>query len=215
MKITAKAKRKELTRMRQKQILDVAAEVFSKNGYARTQVDEIANIAGLGKGTVYRYFKNKKLLFLSVGQRGMDRLTETILVEIEKEKDPIKKIERAIRAYLTFFEANSNLARIFMEEQGEFKKKVRKRYFEYYYGHINKTREIFKSAIAQGLFKDVDVDNAISFLTSMLNGLIYMWQVEGMRYSLANKIPIILEIFFTGVINDDEKRSGYEFSKRR
>ena len=69
MKITDKAKRKELTQMRQKQILDVAAEVFSKNGYARTQVDEIANLAGLGKGTVYRYFKNKKQLFLSVGQK--------------------------------------------------------------------------------------------------------------------------------------------------
>ena len=210
MKITDKAKRKELTQMRQKQILDVAAEVFSKNGYAHTQVDEIAKLAGLGKGTVYRYFKNKKQLFLSVGQRGMDRLKDTILAEIEKEKDPIKRIERAIRTYLAFFEANSNLARILMEEQSEFKKKVQKRYFEHYYGHINNIREIFKSAIAQGLVKDVDIDNAISVLTSILNGLIYMWQVEGMRYLLSSKIPMVLEIFFTGIMKDEKRKKQYE-----
>ena len=109
MKITDRAKRKELTQMRRKQILDVATEVFSKDGYARADVDEIANLADLGKGTVYRYFKSKKGLFLSAVDRGLDKLKDTILKEVEKTDDPLGKIENAIKAYLSFFEENRDL----------------------------------------------------------------------------------------------------------
>ena len=208
-----KAKIRELYERRRGEILDAAGVVFSKNGFAKTTIDQIASQAGLGKGTVYQYFKSKKELFLSVGQEGVDKLKDEVLEEVEKEKDSIKKVEKAISAYLTFFEKNSNLVSIFMHEQSEFKKKVQKRYFEHYYGHINTMREIFKLAIKEKQIKDVNIDNAISVLIGMLNGLIYMWQIEGMRYSLQSKIPMILEIFFTGVLKDEKKRKQYEKAK--
>jgi TetR/AcrR family fatty acid metabolism transcriptional regulator len=208
-------KHKELAEKRHNQILDAASEEFSKYGFAKTTIDQVAARAALGKGTIYQYFKNKKTLFLCLGKRGMDRLKDSVTEVIDKETDPIKKIEAAITAYLSFFENNTELARIFMQEQSEFRRKIQKRYFEHYYGRINRMREIFKSAVKEGFIKDIDVDEIISLLTSMLNGLTYMWQVEGMRYSLVDKIPIILEVFFKGVINSGEKRSEYEFSKRR
>ena len=213
MRTKDKAKIKQLAEQRRNEILDAASHVFSKHGFIKTTIDQVASHAGLGKGTIYQYFKSKNELFLSVGERGMDRLKDSVLMVIEKEKDPINRIEKAIRAYLSFFEQNSNMAAILMQEQSVFKKKVQKRYFEHYYGHINKTREIFKTAISQGLIKDINVDKAISILTSMLNGLVYMWHAEGMKYSLTDKIPMVLKIFFTGTIKDDKRRQKYEKTK--
>ena len=46
----------------------------------------------------------------------------------------------------------------------------------------------------------------------MLNGLVYMWQVEGMKYSLESKIPAILEIFLTGILKDEKRKKRYERS---
>ena len=213
MRTKDKTKIKELYERRRGEILDAAGVVFSKNGFAKTTIDQIASQAGLGKGTIYQYFKSKKKLFLSVGHEGMDKLKDVVLEEVEKEKDPIKKVEKVISAYLTFFEENSNLASIFMQEQSEFKKKVQKRYFEHYYGHINIMRKTFKLAIKEKKIKDININNAINILIGMLNGLVYMWQGEGMRYSLRSKIPMILEIFFTGVLKDEKKRKQYEKSK--
>ena len=200
MKITDKAKKERLTQMRQKQILNVATCIFSEKGFARTQVDEIANLAGLGKGTVYRYFKDKKNLFLSVADRGIENLKDLVLEAMAKEKEPLDKIKKAIKAYLKFFEDNSSLIGILIHEQSEFQKRIQKRYFDHYYEHINKMEEVFRQGIAKGQIKKIDVKGAIGILTNMLNGLVYMWQIEGRKYPIVEKVPMLLKIYFSGIV---------------
>ena len=210
MKIMDKAKKEELTQMRQKQILDVAARIFSKKGFARTQVDEIANIAGLGKGTVYRYFKNKKDLFLSVVDRGIENLKDLVLEAMAKEKEPLDKIKKAVETYLKFFEEHSNLIGILIHEQSEFQKRIQKRYFDRYYEHINKMEEVFHQGIVKNQIKKIDVKGAIAILTNMLNGLVYMWQIEGRKYPIIKKLPVFLKIYFTGIVEDKQLREVYK-----
>jgi len=213
MRIKSKEKKKELTQMREKQILGIAAEVFSLKGFANAQVDEIADLAGLGKGTIYRYFKDKKGLFLSIVDRGLDKLKNTILMEVEKTDDPLKKIENAIRTYLSFFEENKDLIGILIHEQSSFQNRITKRYFEHYYGNIDRIRQTFKIGIEKGLIKDIDIEGAISVLISTLNGLIYMWQIEGKKYRLSDKVPIVLKIFFSGIVKNEKKGAKYERAK--
>jgi len=198
---------------RKNQILDAASLIFSKEGFVKANTDEIAKAANLGKGTIYRYFKNKRDLFLSVVDRGLDKLKDAILIEVEKTDDPLKKIESAIKTYLSFFEKNSNLIGILIHEQSSFQKRIAKRYFEHYYGNVDRIKQTFRTGIEQGLIKDMDIDSLISVYVSILNGLVYMWQIEGRKYQLIDKVPIVTKIFFTGIIKDGKRRKGYEKAK--
>jgi len=210
MRTRDKNKMKELTETRKNQILDAASIVFVKEGFSNANTDEIAKVANLGKGTIYRYFKNKRDLFLSVADRGLDRLKDIVIKEIEKAEDPIKKIETAIKTYISFFEENSNLIGILIHEQSSFQKRIAKRYFEHYYGSVDKMKQIFKEGIKKGLVKeDLYIEGAINVLTSMLNGLIYRWQLEGKRYKLSDYTPVVLKIFFTGALDDKKRRKEY------
>ena len=213
MKSKDKRKPKTLIETRRNQILDAAGLIFSREGFARANTDEIARAANLGKGTIYRYFKNKRALFLSVVDRGLDKLKDAILIEVEKTDDPLKKIENAIKTYLSFFEKNRNLIGILIHEQSSFQKRIAKRYFEHYYGNVDRIKKTFKAAIVQRLIKEIDIESAISVLTSILNGLIYMWQVEGKKYRLLDRVPIVIKIFFTGIIKDEKRREEYENAK--
>ena len=47
-------------------ILDAAREVFLKNGYPGTSMDEVAALAGVSKVTVYKHFSDKHSLFVAV-----------------------------------------------------------------------------------------------------------------------------------------------------
>lgn len=47
-------------------ILDIASELFLKNGYAGASINEMYRRTGISKETFYRYFKNKEELFLAV-----------------------------------------------------------------------------------------------------------------------------------------------------
>jgi len=59
------------------QIIEAAARVFAEKGFSRTLIAEIAIQAGIGKGTVYEYFKSKDDLFFDVCQWFMQKsLTE-------------------------------------------------------------------------------------------------------------------------------------------
>ena len=49
-------------------IINTAAQIFAQRGYAGTRILEIAEAAGIGKGTVYEYFRSKDDLFFAVFQ---------------------------------------------------------------------------------------------------------------------------------------------------
>ncbi|MEA2045906.1 MAG: TetR/AcrR family transcriptional regulator [Euryarchaeota archaeon] len=198
-----------LIKKRRKQILGAALSVFSKKGFARTGMDEIALRAKLAKGTIYHYFKSKEALFLSVIDEGMENLEGLMLNTIKKENDPVKKIEEAIRTYLLFFQKNKDLIGVLTHERSEFRRRVKQKYLEHCYEHINKMEEIFRQGIRQGLLKKVDVRSAVAMLADIVNASIYMWALEGASYPLIDKLPIILKIYFTGILKDEKRRKAY------
>ena len=66
--------------LRKKQILDISTTMFSEKGYHETHVELIIKTAKVGKGTFYRYFKNKEDLFVSVLQRFLDRWEKDVFI---------------------------------------------------------------------------------------------------------------------------------------
>ena len=63
---------------RPKEILEAAFTEFSRNGYAVTTLDRIAERAGVTKGTIYVYFENKEHLFLSMVRDVMQAKLDTV-----------------------------------------------------------------------------------------------------------------------------------------
>lgn len=53
-------------------ILDAAYELFGSTGFYETKMSEVAERAGIAKGTVYLYFKSKEELFMAVTRRDCE-----------------------------------------------------------------------------------------------------------------------------------------------
>jgi len=67
--MTTRIKRKEhITNIRRKQILEAALAVFSTRGYGESTMADVAAEAGVGVGTLYNYYKNKRDLLISLVQ---------------------------------------------------------------------------------------------------------------------------------------------------
>jgi AcrR family transcriptional regulator len=63
---------------RPQEILEAAFTEFSRNGYAATTLDQIAERAGVTKGTIYVYFENKEHLFISMVREITKGATEIV-----------------------------------------------------------------------------------------------------------------------------------------
>ena len=63
---------------RPQEILEAAFVEFSRNGYATTTLDQIAEGAGVTKGTIYVYFENKEHLFISMVRELVKATFDTV-----------------------------------------------------------------------------------------------------------------------------------------
>lgn len=61
---------------RRRQILDAAVSVFARLGYSGTGTADIAAAAGIGEPTIYRYFANKRELYVAAISQGADEIRE-------------------------------------------------------------------------------------------------------------------------------------------
>jgi AcrR family transcriptional regulator len=89
---------------RAERMLEVAARLFGTQHFHEVRMDDVATGAGVGKGTIYRYFEDKDELYLALLARAGDRLSERIRAEVAAANAPLAKLEALSTAVLTFFD---------------------------------------------------------------------------------------------------------------
>ena len=67
---------------KRRRILDAALETFAARGYHGTAVPEVAEAAGVGTGTLYRYFEHKEALVNEVYRDAKQRLKDALLADL-------------------------------------------------------------------------------------------------------------------------------------
>ena len=113
-------------------IIESAIECFAKTGFDRTKMEDIANIAGVSKGTLYLYFRSKEDLFYGICQNNLEKIKgqlndilvtkENLVSDAEKFYDYFQKGDNRYRNIVILemsIEAsrNSKLRKILMEHQ--------------------------------------------------------------------------------------------------
>ncbi len=83
-------KKKRVSRVREMKndiILDAALDVFSETGFHETRLEDIAVAAGFSKASLYNYYKDKEMIFLSLAIREHTRLHKRMT------DDPLYKMD--------------------------------------------------------------------------------------------------------------------------
>ena len=99
--MTPRPKRPDLRAQRAAEIIQAAAEVFAEKGYRGARVIDVARRAGIGKGTVYEYFRNKQELFLAVFDWYVEGVLEASLAAAAPGDSPPRALRRLVEEMLT------------------------------------------------------------------------------------------------------------------
>ena len=100
------ANKKDLNR---ETILQIAQDIFSKYGYKKTTLDDIANAVRKGKSSLYYYFNSKEDLFQAVIAKEVDILKQALEKVVFRSMDPEEKLREYILTKLTTFRDLANL----------------------------------------------------------------------------------------------------------
>ncbi|MBQ9641686.1 MAG: TetR/AcrR family transcriptional regulator [Bacteroidaceae bacterium] len=84
-----------------KLLVDVARQLFAKNGFESTTMNDIALTSGKGRRTLYTYFKSKEEVYYAVIQTELERLYERMEEVVRKNIPPEEKMVQLIFTHLT------------------------------------------------------------------------------------------------------------------
>jgi len=192
--------------VRQEEILRTATTVFAVYGYRNTDVQVIADTAGVGKGTVYRYFPTKQELFFAAVDRGLQRLEKQVRSARADIVDPIERMKTSIRSFFRFFEENSELVELFVQERSEFKDRSKPSYYVYKGKNLEPWNAIFRQLMKDGRVRKMDAESLLDFLMDAMYGTIFMHYFARREKPLSERTEDVIKILFSGVLTEEEQR---------
>ena len=83
-------------------ILDTTLKLITKDGYEGFSIRKLGPKLGIAPKTVYNYFKSKEEIYLHVLTKGFEILYEELFQSVQQKKDPYKRLEALVKAYVRF-----------------------------------------------------------------------------------------------------------------
>jgi len=165
---------------RRNDIIKVSRKLFADKDFDKVSMEEIAKKVGLGKGTLYLYFKNKESLYFAVVLKGIRIWAEIVKEEVNKENGGLKRLISYGNANRGFSNKYPDYFRLLysptsIKKQFDMDKMTSSEEFQ-------EVRELFKEIISVGIDSiqkgidegeirpDVDPTEAAILLSVIYNG---------------------------------------------
>jgi AcrR family transcriptional regulator len=162
-------------RATEQRIFDAATELFHRKGYAATSLQDVADAAGILKGSLYYYIDGKEDLLFAIIQRLHSQAHENLVIDQALGGTARERLGRFVHGHILNFAVNLSSIRVFYTEYrsvtGERHDSImaqRSEYERYLMGMI-------KDAVAEGwACPGLDPWLASTAILTMLNS-IYLW----------------------------------------
>src|SRR5688572_31335242 len=109
-----RSKEEVVQEFRIQSLQDATMRVIARKGMAAATMQDIADEAGVAKGTIYLYFRDRDELVEKTFETAMAHLMETIDAAIERDISIEEKLRGVMTAKLAFFTAHREFFRLYL-----------------------------------------------------------------------------------------------------
>lgn len=192
--------------VKKKQIIQAAIQVFAHNGIAKSKMIDIAKTAGIGKGTIYEYFRSKEEIFAEAYNTFFADMKVSLLATLAEVDDPIEKLKRLSNLTFHFLETETkDFAAVMMDFWAEGVRtkndemleivNLKRTYTEY----RNLIGDIVQEGINKGILKKVDVNACSAILIAALDGILLQTIIDPNVINLEDVEKTLSETLISGL----------------
>jgi AcrR family transcriptional regulator len=194
---------------KQAEIVKHAADVFSQTGYHASKIQDIATAAGIGKGTVYEYFRTKEQLFLAVYDAWMSEFEQIVQTRIDAAEDALSKVDAIRDSAVEFYESRAGQAPLLLEFWAHALRTDNPAFLT----RINQTRgflrkvgtKLTKELVHTEWFRDVDEQAFATLESGISDGIFLAWVLDGRSFPLDKAFTFRQSLLGIGLLNDDAR----------
>lgn len=178
--------------------------MFSSKGFHAARVDAIAEKAGVGKGTIYEYFKSKSHVFEEMYKWYVEEYFRKMEAGLVKEAPAGDKLGMMIKNHIIFVRSFKSLAGKMLSETtshidlgSDFKKMMIATYRE----KMERIKGIIEEGIKKGLFREIDSELCTIFFFGSLGGISHAMFLLDMEIEPEEVAEKLLDLLLRGIEN--------------
>lgn len=196
----------------QARLMDAAMAAFSKKGLKDCTISDIAEAAGLARGTAYLYFKSKEQLMLSMYKLYSSRVIASQKTMLAQAGDLTARqlLDRACDACLRSGMAHRRTFGLWFQflalgSSPSLGKSVRKTLGDHYRGHSAYFEQLLERGKESGEFrKDTDSQAVGAALVGLLEGLMIRQYADAELTNLEKDYTGVARLILDGISTDRE-----------
>jgi AcrR family transcriptional regulator len=179
---------------RRHEIFHKVVKVFLKKGFQETSMREIAQAAGLGKSTLYDYFKTKDDILLYFFEDQINDLLAVVQKIATQNESADKRLRRITQVHMEFLQANKNLFMKLSLEAQRLKPESQNKIQEKRHAYQDLIRTLIDEGIREGTFRKVDSLLASRILITSMAPVVFTSRPTGTPQDMAKEtLDIILK----------------------
>jgi len=199
----SKPNRKELEKeARKKDIIDVAAKLFSERDFHDVKVDDIAEQVGLSKGTLYLYFDNKDNLFFSVIIERAKVLYARLEQASQCDKDFLDCLHKFVSTYLGFFREHEAFFKIIHSEKTRLDMESHYKMHDYsrdvLMSLFKVVIELMQNGQTSGMLRKDNPRTLSKILVALLNVYTFQRIILGEKTTHEDDVKEVVDYFLNG-----------------
>jgi AcrR family transcriptional regulator len=205
-KVVDKKEKKDL-------IIEAAIREFIKKGFPKTTISDIAQAAGIGKGTVYEYFSTKEEIVNQTFEyfvRSLEIDFEAVLIS---GLPALEKLKQIFNGFIDFMDSQAQdmIELMFdfwsesMRSKDQSKNMIYREMKKFYQAYRAVFADIIVEGMGDGAFrKDINPHSAASMVVGALDGIIVQWVLERESYDYRDVIKTISAVFIKGILTENK-----------
>jgi AcrR family transcriptional regulator len=167
---------------------------------------DIATAAGIGKGTIYEYFRSKEEIFNEAFALVFNSMESALLDAVQTTDDPVEKLKRLTELSLQhFLHENREFAGIMMDFWAEGIRNKDQNIIEMIALHevYSKYRSliagILTDGIEKGVFRNIDIHSLSAIMIAALDGLLLQWIMDRDLFDMEQVSRAFMDTFLKGI----------------
>lgn len=186
-------------------IIKTATELFARYGLKKTTMDEIAEKAGIAKGTIYIYFESKEKLFTAIINKEAEEYFQKLESVINVCSSPEEKLKAFVRSFFEIIFDYMNLYNVTFHAMSEINNLMPalQSELEQYYARVNGIiRNILQQGFADGSFREIEIDLFVDTVKDLIMVIGYPFSpyiLQPEKGIMFQKIDLMVDLIINGL----------------
>jgi len=183
-----------------RKVILTAGQIFSRYGFRKTTMDEIAGALKIGKSSIYYYFDSKEEIFEAVVRHEANILRNELTTSIKSVESPVDKMRKYVFVRMKAFEKLSNYYNAIFDknlDHFDFIEAIREKYDR---EELAILRLILYDGARKKVFSVKNSEYTALAVQTTLKGLEVPLFWKKRELNLEERLTAILDVLFNGIL---------------